>query len=81
MDAMTAHAADDWSAVAAAWDAEIEEVDVHSAPATEALLTSVAIRTGERVLELASGPGSLGELLIELGERGKRRQRVAVAHG
>src|SRR6476659_3699867 len=52
--------ADNWSSVAEAWDANIDEVDDHSTAATTALLDRVAVRPGDRVLELASGPGSLG---------------------
>lgn len=48
-----------WSAVAEAWDVEVDEVDDHSAPATEALFERLAIRPGDAVLELAAGPGSL----------------------
>lgn len=53
-------AARDWSAVAEAWDAEVDEVDHPSAEAAEALLARVAAQPGDRVLELAAGPGSLG---------------------
>jgi SAM-dependent methyltransferase len=49
----------DWSAVAAAWDAQVDEVDRHSTAATDALLHRVSPQPGERVLELAAGPGSL----------------------
>src|SRR5438046_2965455 len=57
---MTETTAQDWSAVAEAWDANTEYVDDHSIPATEALLATVATRPGDRVLELGAGPGSLG---------------------
>jgi SAM-dependent methyltransferase len=53
-------AAREWSLVAEAWDTHIDEVDDHGLPATAALLDRVAVRPGERVLELAAGPGSLG---------------------
>jgi ubiquinone/menaquinone biosynthesis C-methylase UbiE len=59
-------AAGDWSAVAEAWDVNIDEVDDQSAEATVALLERVNIRPGDRVLELASGPGSLGVTLSRL---------------
>jgi SAM-dependent methyltransferase len=52
--------ADDWSAVAAAWDEAAAYVDEHSAAATKALLEGAAVRPGDRVLELAAGPGTLG---------------------
>jgi SAM-dependent methyltransferase len=53
-------AATDWSSVATSWDAEVDEVDRHSIAPTEALLHRVSPKPGERVLELAAGPGSLG---------------------
>ena len=48
-----------WSLVAEAWDTGVEYVDEHSAAATAALIQRVAIAPGDRVLELAAGPGSL----------------------
>ncbi len=53
-------AATEWSAVAPAWDANTAYVDAHSGPATDALVEAVAPRAGDRLLELAAGPGSLG---------------------
>jgi SAM-dependent methyltransferase len=53
-------AAQAWSAVAEAWDANVDFVDSHSVEATTALLDRVAVQPGNRVLELAAGPGSLG---------------------
>jgi SAM-dependent methyltransferase len=58
--------AEDWTAVAPAWDASVDYVDSHSTSATAALLDAAAVRPGDRVLELASGPGSLGATLAEL---------------
>jgi SAM-dependent methyltransferase len=49
-----------WSAVAEAWDANTDYIDEHSVEATTALLDRVAVQPGERVLELAAGPGTLG---------------------
>ena len=62
----TATVAQDWTDVAAAWDAHVDEVDDHSAAATAALLDRVAVRPGDRVLELAAGPGTLGATWSEL---------------
>ena len=56
----------DWSAVAAAWDADVDNVDEHSIAATDALLDRVAVQPGDRVLELAAGPGSLGPIWSRL---------------
>jgi SAM-dependent methyltransferase len=55
-----------WSAVAEAWDANVDDVDGHSVEATAALLDRVAVRPGDRVLELAAGPGSLGAIWSQL---------------
>ena len=49
-----------WSAVAAAWDANVDDVDDHSTGSIGALLERLDVQPGERVLELAAGPGSLG---------------------
>ncbi len=56
----TTDTAEAWTAVAKAWDAEVDYVDEHSAAATAALLERVAVQPGDRVLELAAGPGTLG---------------------
>ena len=52
--------ADDWSAVAPAWNRNIDYVESHTVTATKALVDALAVRAGDRVLELAAGPGSLG---------------------
>jgi len=49
-----------WSAVGEAWDADVDNVEEHSAEATAALLATLAVQPGDQVLELAAGPGSLG---------------------
>ena len=49
-----------WSEVAEGWGERAEEVDANSAPVTEALLKLAAVRPGDRVLELACGPGGAG---------------------
>ena len=41
--------------------ASANDVDAHSITATAALLDRVAVHPGDRVLELAAGPGSLGD--------------------
>jgi SAM-dependent methyltransferase len=48
-----------WSGVAPAWDREVDEIDEHSWPATSRLFEQLGVGAGERVLELAAGPGSL----------------------
>ena len=49
-----------WTRVSAAWDAEVDGLEAHTAAVTSALFDRVAVRPGDRVLELAAGPGSLG---------------------
>jgi ubiquinone/menaquinone biosynthesis C-methylase UbiE len=49
-----------WGAVAPGWEENADFVDERGAAMTEALLDAVAITDGERVLELACGPGGLG---------------------
>jgi ubiquinone/menaquinone biosynthesis C-methylase UbiE len=50
----------DWSAVAAAWDSNVDYVDDHSRELTAVLFERVAPHHGARVLEVGAGPGSLG---------------------
>jgi SAM-dependent methyltransferase len=52
--------ADAWSAVAPAWDAEVSQRDLPTNDAFARLVESLAVQPGERVLELAAGPGGLG---------------------
>jgi uncharacterized protein YbjT (DUF2867 family)/SAM-dependent methyltransferase len=49
-----------WASVAASWGASADDVDQRAAPITERMLDEVAIHAGDRVLELASGPGGAG---------------------
>ena len=49
-----------WATVAPAWEANAEYLDVRGAPVTEAMLDRTRPQPGERVLELACGPGSVG---------------------
>lgn len=56
----TRSGADEWSAVAPAWDASADYVDSHSVAATDALVASLALQPGHRALELGAGPGTLG---------------------
>ena len=48
-----------WSAVAPAWDAHVDYIEDHSGESTAAMIARLAVRSGDRVLEIASGPGSL----------------------
>jgi len=62
----TSKATEDWSAVARAWDCNTDYIDSHSVDATEALIRAARVRSGDRLLELAAGPGSLGSRWCQL---------------
>lgn len=49
-----------WAAVAGSWAAHAGYIDARGADVTEAMLNATAPQPGERVLELACGPGSVG---------------------
>jgi SAM-dependent methyltransferase len=49
-----------WSAAAPAWASHADYVDERGAMVTKAMLTTVGLRPGARVLELACGPGGTG---------------------
>jgi SAM-dependent methyltransferase len=49
-----------WASVAGAWERHADYVDERGAPITEKMLELTLPQPGERVLELASGPGSVG---------------------
>jgi SAM-dependent methyltransferase len=49
-----------WAAVAGSWAEHADFVDARAAAMTETMLEQSAPRPGERVLELACGPGGLG---------------------
>ncbi|HVE94966.1 MAG TPA: methyltransferase domain-containing protein [Acidimicrobiales bacterium] len=50
----------DWSAVSTAWDERIDYIETNHAAPTNELLSYVSAGAGDRVLELAAGPGVLG---------------------
>jgi ubiquinone/menaquinone biosynthesis C-methylase UbiE len=49
-----------WASVAPNWGAHADYVDARGADVTAVMLDAVALRPGDRVLELACGPGSVG---------------------
>jgi ubiquinone/menaquinone biosynthesis C-methylase UbiE len=51
-----------WANVAASWDARADEIDERATPVTEQMLELAELEAGQRVLELASGPGGAGLL-------------------
>jgi SAM-dependent methyltransferase len=59
-ETMRAHLRGLWSAVAGGWAEHAAYIDARSAPVTEAMLRRTDPRAGDRVLELACGPGGVG---------------------
>jgi ubiquinone/menaquinone biosynthesis C-methylase UbiE len=59
-DQQRTHLHDMWAAVAGGWGEHADYVDARVVPMTEALLERAGLRPGERVLELACGPGGMG---------------------
>src|SRR3977135_2544175 len=49
-----------WARVAASWGASADDIDQRAAPITACMLDAVAVHAGDRVLELAPGPGGSG---------------------
>jgi SAM-dependent methyltransferase len=59
-DALRARLAGMWGAVAGGWAQHAEYADVRGAQSAERMLELADVGTGDRVLELACGPGGLG---------------------
>ncbi len=60
VDERRAHVHGMWASVAGSWAEHAEYADARGAEATERMLDLTAPEPGERVLELACGPGGLG---------------------
>ncbi|HEX6696723.1 MAG TPA: methyltransferase domain-containing protein [Solirubrobacteraceae bacterium] len=59
-DAVRAHLAGMWSAVAGGWARHADDADARGAHSAERMLELAEVGEGDRVLELACGPGGLG---------------------
>jgi SAM-dependent methyltransferase len=60
IDELRSHVHGMWAAVAGSWAEHAEYADARGAPAAERMLDLSMPQPGERVLELACGPGGLG---------------------
>jgi ubiquinone/menaquinone biosynthesis C-methylase UbiE len=60
------HLAAMWAAVARSWDKHADYVDERAQAVTDAMLAATAPAAGERVLELACGPGGVGLAAAEI---------------
>jgi|SRR6516225_4633159 SAM-dependent methyltransferase len=49
-----------WGSAARSWGEHAEFIDKRAAPVTESMLELARLKAGQRVLELASGPGGVG---------------------
>jgi len=58
--------AEQWDAVAGAWDRSADYAERQTTAATEAMVAAAGVRPGDRLLELAAGPGTLGARWSEL---------------
>lgn len=65
-----------WDSVADSWAEHADYVDARSAGTSEALMTDTGLAAGDRVLELAAGPGGLG---IAAAQRVGSRGRVTIS--
>jgi SAM-dependent methyltransferase len=63
---LLAHLHEMWAAVAGSWAEHADYIDERGAEVTQAMLDATSPGPGERVLELASGPGSVGLAAAEL---------------
>jgi ubiquinone/menaquinone biosynthesis C-methylase UbiE len=60
-----------WASVASRWEEHADDVEVRAQDLTDAILAAAGLRGGERVLELACGPGGAGlAVAARLGELG-----------
>lgn len=66
MDDYRAASLQAWSSVAGDWAELAERIDEQLRPAAEWMIDAAALRPGERVLELAGGPGTLSLLAAGL---------------
>ncbi len=60
VDELRAHVHRMWSGVASRWADNADDVDRRGAEVAERMLEAAAVRPGDRVLELACGPGGAG---------------------
>ena len=65
MDEYRAASLQNWSAVAPDWGELADRIDQQLRPAADWIIDAVAPRPGDRVLELAGGPGTLSILIAE----------------
>src|SRR5689334_13161533 len=59
-DAIRAQVHGMWAGVAPRWAEHADYIDERATPITERMLTLAALEPGERVLDLACGPGGAG---------------------
>jgi SAM-dependent methyltransferase len=65
-DTLRADMLERWDRAAAGWGRNAEQVREHGMPVSMAMIQRLALLPGQRVLELAAGPGDTGLLAAEL---------------
>jgi SAM-dependent methyltransferase len=65
-DQLRASTRETWETAAAGWGREAESVRAWGMPVSVAMVDSLGLQPGQRVLELAAGPGDTGFLAAEL---------------
>src|SRR5437764_1119986 len=65
-DAFRSEQHDRWEKAAAGWGKRAGEVQQHGMPVSIAMIRHLVLQPGQRVLELAAGPGDTGFLAAEL---------------
>jgi SAM-dependent methyltransferase len=65
-DRLRAEVLDGWERMAARWGANADDMRGFGMPVSSWLIDAVALQPGQRVLELAAGPGDTGFLAAEL---------------
>jgi len=73
--------ASEWTDVAPGWDVHRDRVERMKAPLTAELLTSLALRPGEHVLELGAGTGEFAQVLADAVAPGGRVLATDLAPG
>jgi SAM-dependent methyltransferase len=66
LEALRAQQRERWQTAAAGWDKRADEVRDHGMPVSMWMIQQLALQPGQRVLELAAGPGDTGLLAAEL---------------
>jgi ubiquinone/menaquinone biosynthesis C-methylase UbiE len=65
MDQQTKESLRIWDGVAEGWDRYREEINAQERPVTDRMIDALGVRSGDTILELCAGPGSVGLQVAE----------------